>query len=85
MKKSVSIIAVGAALVVTSFIGCSNKPSEEQMQQLNDLKAEVSSLEKEISTREAEKAALLRSISEKEEQLKLCNEDTQALQAKIQK
>jgi len=55
------------------------------LQQLNNLKAEVSSLEKEVSAREAEKAALLRSISEKQEQLAQCTEDTQALQSRIQK
>ncbi|MBP8975168.1 MAG: hypothetical protein KBG83_00480 [Bacteroidetes bacterium] len=85
MKKTCGVFVLGVLLVASSFVGCSNKPSKEQMQQLNNLKAEVSSLEKEVSAREAEKAALLRSISEKQEQLAQCTEDTQALQSRIQK
>ncbi len=85
MKKNIGIVAISALLVAISFVGCSNKPSEEEMQQLNNLRAEVNALEKEISAREAEKAALLRSISEKQQKLAECNEDTKALQDAINK
>lgn len=85
MKKVLGVLVVGVMFIALNFVGCSNKPSEEEMQQLNNLRAEVSSLEKEISNREAEKAALLRSISEKEQQIAHCNEDVQALKSRIQK
>ena len=83
MKKSIYIMLVGCGLLVGSFTGCSNKPSDEEMKQLNDLKAEVTSLEKTISDREAEKAALLRSIADKNAQLTQCQQDKDALQARI--
>jgi outer membrane murein-binding lipoprotein Lpp len=80
MKKMVSLALVGlfsAALVA----GCSNAPSAEELQQLNDLKAEVTSLERDIASRESEKQALLNSIGEKEAQLAQCMKDKQALQS----
>jgi septal ring factor EnvC (AmiA/AmiB activator) len=84
MKKRVGLILIGCALLTGSFIGCSNKPSDEEMKQLNDLKAEVTSLEKSISDKNAEKSALLRSIAEKDAQLTQCTQDKAALQARLQ-
>ncbi|MCX7984700.1 MAG: hypothetical protein N3A63_07345 [Bacteroidetes bacterium] len=84
MRKALGVMVTGVAMALVFFIGCSNKPSEEQMQQLNALRAEVSSLEKEIAARESEKAALLRSIADKEQQITQCNEDLQALKSRIQ-
>jgi septal ring factor EnvC (AmiA/AmiB activator) len=83
MKKSVGLILIGCGLLTGSFMGCSNKPSDEEMKQLNDLKAEVTSLEKSISDTEAQKAALQRSIAEKDAQLALCAQDKDALQARL--
>ena len=79
MKKLVSLALVGlfSAALVT---GCGNAPSAEEMKQLEDLRAEVTSLEREIATRESEKAALLKSIGDKEAQLAQCMKDKEALQ-----
>jgi len=49
------------------------------MKQLNDLKAEVTSLEKGIATQESEKAALLKTIADKDAQLTQCAKDKEAL------
>ncbi len=83
MKKPIALILVGCAIVAGSFVGCSNKPSAEEMKQLNDLKAEVTSLEKGIEARESEKATLLRSIAEKDAQLAQCIKDKEALQERL--
>jgi septal ring factor EnvC (AmiA/AmiB activator) len=83
MKKSVGLILIGCGLLAGSFTGCSNKPSDEEMKQLNDLKAEVTSLEKSISDAEVQKAALQRTIAEKNAQLTQCAQDKDALQARI--
>ncbi len=80
MKKLVSLALAGlfsAALVV----GCSNAPSDEELKQLEDLKAEVTSLERDIANRESEKQALLKSIGDKEAQLAKCLTDKAALQS----
>jgi septal ring factor EnvC (AmiA/AmiB activator) len=83
MRKPFAIILIGCAIVAGSIVGCSNKPSEEEMKQLNDLKAEVTSLEKGIAARESEKAALLKSIAEKDAQLAQCIKDKEALQQRL--
>jgi septal ring factor EnvC (AmiA/AmiB activator) len=83
MKKPFALILIGCAMVAGSFVGCSSKPSDDEMKQLNDLKAEVTSLEKEIAARESEKAALLKSISEKDAQLTQCAKDKDALQQRL--
>ncbi len=84
MKKPFALIIIGCAMVIGSFVGCSSKPSDEEMQRLNDLKATVSSLEKGIAARESEKAALLKSISEKDAQLAQCAKDKEAFQQRLQ-
>jgi septal ring factor EnvC (AmiA/AmiB activator) len=83
MKKPFALILIGCAMVAGSFVGCSSKPSEDELQQLNDLKAQVTSLEKEIAARESEKAALLKSIGDKEAQLAQCAKDKDALQQRL--
>ena len=83
MKKPFALILVGCAMVAGSFIGCSSKPSEDELKQLNDLKAQVTSLQKEIAARESEKAALMKSISDREAQLAQCAKDKDALQQRL--
>ena len=83
MKKPFAFILIGSAIVVGSFVGCSNKPSEEEMKQLNDLKAEVTSLEKGIAAQQSEKAALLKAIADKDAQLAQCAKDKDALQQRL--
>ena len=84
MKKPFALILIGSAMVAGSFVGCSSKASNDEMQQLNDLKAAVTSLEKGIAARESEKAALLKSIAEKDAQLAQCAKDKEALQQRLQ-
>ena len=83
MKKPFALILIGCAMVAGSFIGCGGKPSEDELKQLNDLKAQVTSLQKEIASRESEKAALMKSISDKEAQLAQCAKDKDALQQRL--
>jgi len=80
--KKLSTLAVVGLFSLTLLAGCGSKPSAEELKQLDDLKAEVSSLEKEISSRESEKQALLRAIAEKDAQLALCAKDKDALKAR---
>lgn len=83
MKKSFAVLIVAGALVSTLMIGCSNKPSAEELKQLEDLKAEVASLQKDISARESEKAALVKSIAEKDAQLAQCSKDKEIVQQRL--
>lgn len=80
--KKLSTLAVIGLLSAAALTGCSNNPSADELKQLEDLKAEVSSLEKQIQTRESEKQALLKAIADKDAQLAMCAKDKEALKAR---
>jgi hypothetical protein len=83
MKKAFTLSVIGLAMMAVVLTGCSNTPSEEELKQLDDLKAQVASLEKEIAAKSAEKDALLKAIGEQDAQLALCLKDKAAVQAKL--
>ena len=83
MKKPIALAFIGCAMMAVVLTGCSSKPSQDELKQLEDLKAEVSSLEKQISAAEAEKAALQKSIADKDAQLAQCTKDKTALQQRL--
>jgi outer membrane murein-binding lipoprotein Lpp len=80
--KKFSTLAVIGMLSAAALTGCSNTPSADELKQLEDLKAEVASMERQIQTRESEKQALLKAIAEKDAQLALCAKDKEALKAR---
>jgi len=81
MKKFSTLVVIGM-LSAAALTGCSSSPSADELKQLEDLKAEVSSLESQIQTRESEKQALLKAIAEKDAQLAQCAKDKEALKAR---
>ncbi|MEK6649646.1 MAG: hypothetical protein AABY75_01595 [Bacteroidota bacterium] len=80
--KKFSTLAVIGMLFAAALTGCSSSPSADELKQLDDLKAEVASMERQIQTRESEKQALLKAIAEKDAQLALCAKDKEALKAR---
>ena len=76
MKPVMIALIVLGGMMLSS---CSSSPSEEQMKQLNDLKQEVSSLEKQVSDRQREKADLEKQIAEKNGKLQQCQSDQEAV------
>lgn len=83
MRKPFAFVLIGCAIVVGSLIGCSSKPGAEELQQLNDLKSEVTSLENGIKARESEKDALIKAMAEKDAQLAQCAKDKDELQKRL--
>ncbi|HEY4611768.1 MAG TPA: hypothetical protein VII11_02175 [Bacteroidota bacterium] len=81
MKKLFGGILLVVCLVAAA--GCSNKPSAEELQQLEALKAEVSSLESRISALESEKASLTRAIAEKDAKLDQCAKDKALVEQRL--
>lgn len=81
-KRLMGFIGAGAILMVVAS-GCSSKPSAEELQQLESLKAEVASLTREISSKESEKAALNRALADKNAQLNQCEQDTKVVQERL--
>ncbi len=78
MKKLLSSLILAGLLL--SAAGCGNKPSAEELKQLEDLKNEVTSIERDISARESEKAALTKSIAAKDAQVAQCAKDKAAVE-----
>ena len=75
-------ILVSATLVVS---GCSSNPDEAEMKQLNDLKEEYASLQKQSATLEQEKSSLEKEIADKNLKLTKCNQDQQTVRQRIGK
>ena len=76
IKPLVIAIVLAGGMV---FSSCSSSPSEEQLKQLNDLKQEVSSLEKQISDKQREKAGLEKQIADMNGKLQQCQSDQEAV------
>ena len=68
-----------------AFVGCSSSPDEAQLKQLNDLKDEVASLQKDISASDQQKSALESTIAEKNAKLKKCNDDQAIVRQRLAK
>jgi septal ring factor EnvC (AmiA/AmiB activator) len=69
------LFALLVAGFITGLVGCGGGVDEEQMEALNNLKAEVESLQSQVRAKEDEKASLQKQISDKDAKLKKCNDD----------
>jgi len=75
-KRMFFVLLIGAFLSGSVMItGCGGGVDEEQMAALNNLKAEVESLQGQVKAKEDEKASLQKQISDKDAKLKKCNDD----------
>ena len=80
MIKSLKYFLFAVCLASALFAaGCSSSPSEEEMKQLNDLKAQASALDKQINDKKSEKAALEKQLAEKNAKLQQCQSDQEAV------
>jgi len=73
-------------LLVASFMiaGCTKYADKTQMQQLGDMKNEVSSLDQQIKTAQQQKSDLQKQISDKQSQIKKVQDNEQFVQQKLQ-
>jgi peptidoglycan hydrolase CwlO-like protein len=79
--RALALLFAGSVVLV----GCSSSPDEAQMKQLNDLKEEVSSLQKDVSAKEAQKGDLDKQIAEKNAKIKKCNDDQAIVKQRLAK
>lgn len=80
MKKVVQFLIVFALLAGGSLLsGCSSSPSEEELKQLDDLKASVKALQMKVADKKAENANLEKQIAEKNGKLQQCQSDQEAV------
>jgi len=79
--QALAILFAGSVVLV----GCSSSPDEAQMKQLNDLKEEVATLQKDVAAKEDQKSTLDRQIAEKNAKLKKCNDDQAIVKQRLAK
>lgn len=83
MKKPIAFTLIGCAMMAMVLTSCSSKPSDQEMKQLDDLKAEVTSLENQISAARSDEATLQKAIADKDAQLAQCTKDKEAVQQRL--
>ena len=79
-----SVIAALLLAGMIGFTGCSGV-SEEEMQQLTELRDEVGQLTKEVNTLKSQKTELEREIAVKRSKLEQCKKEKAATQANLKK
>ena len=81
-RKNLFLTLIIAAFISGSVFmtGCGGGVSEEQMQQLNDLRAEVESLQSQVNAKQDEKSQLERQIADKDAKIKQYLNDIAAVQ-----
>jgi outer membrane murein-binding lipoprotein Lpp len=74
------VLACSAIFVLA---GCSSSPDEEELRQLNDLRAEVASLQRDISAKEQQRGTLDREVADKNARIQKCNDDQQTVRQRL--
>jgi outer membrane murein-binding lipoprotein Lpp len=82
MKKIISLLLVLSFSL--SIAGCTKYASDKELQQLNELKAEVEQLEKEIKAKEQEKTSIQNEISVKDKRLQELETEKAKVQQRLQ-
>lgn len=83
MQRTTGLGVILAFSALTLVAGCSSSPDEEEMKQLNDLKAEVASLQRDISAKEQQRGTLDREVAEKNARIQKCNDDQQTVRQRL--
>ena len=84
LNLSTTFLVVGMLAGSILLTGCTSRASEEEMKALSDAKAEVASLNKEVSQKERDKAALDREVAEKDGKLQQCAKDKEVVKTRLQ-
>ncbi len=80
MRKILQGVMIAALLSGGLMLsGCSSSPSDEELKQLDDLKAEVTSLQKQVDDKQAQKSALEKQIADKNAKIQQCQSDQEAV------
>jgi septal ring factor EnvC (AmiA/AmiB activator) len=84
MKKALKLFAAAAFLALMFTVaGCSSGPSDDELAQLEALKAEVASLQKEVDAKQAEKASLQKQIADKQAELAAAQKEQDATRERL--
>lgn len=81
--KRFGLVLVCSGMVLAA--GCSSRPDEDQMKQLDNLRQEVASLQRDISSKEQQRGTLDREVADKNAKIQKCNSDQQTVQQRLAK
>jgi uncharacterized protein (DUF3084 family) len=82
--KKMMTYSMGVILISALLMGCARRPNAEELAQLEDLKAEVAALEREIGSKEQEKNGLQQQVSQMDQELRKCAEDKEKVRQRLQ-
>lgn len=82
--NSKKIILLAFCIFFCNLFSCGGGVDEEQMESLNNIKAEVESLRAQVKAKEDEKASLQKQISDKDAKIKRCNNDYQKTKKEVE-
>jgi len=77
--KKFFFIILSFAFISGFLVSCGGGPSEEELKQLSDLKAEVEKLQGDVNKLESEKADLQKQIAKQDEAIKNYQKMTEAI------
>jgi septal ring factor EnvC (AmiA/AmiB activator) len=84
MKNLFFVLLTVVMLAGSTFIvGCGGL-SDEQIQQLNDLKAEVDALQSQVNAKNDEKSGLQKQIADQDAEIKLMQDNAEAVRRNCQ-
>lgn len=85
-SRNLTILAV-TLLVATSLVlvGCSSKPNEAEMKQLQDLKSEIAQLEKDVQAKEQQIASLEQQLAAQTAKIKKITDDAEIVKQRLAK
>jgi len=78
--KNMFFVLLTVAFLSGLIAGCGGV-SEEQLKQLNDLKAEVESLQSQVNAKESERNSLVKQAADKEAKIKVFQTQTEQAKA----
>ena len=82
--KLTSLHIAGAALIVSTFAaGCTSKITEEQLRQIQDLRAKERQLSSDITKAQGDRSRLDTEVGSRQNEVRKCNEDKAFVQQKL--
>lgn len=79
-------VGIFLVLFIAFFISaCSNKATEEQLQQLRDLRKQEKNLQEMIQSKQNEKASLERELNARKSELNNCEKNAEFVKQKLEK
>jgi septal ring factor EnvC (AmiA/AmiB activator) len=84
MRRRISVLGILVSLAcVIGISGCSDQPSRGQLNQLQELQAEVAALTRKVNALDQEKAALLASVEAAEVKLTAARAEENMIEEKL--